>query len=53
MKKTVAKAMVTDDKSAQMVGSISTSLLNQTTDKKSEIIEFNKLLADLESKKSQ
>ncbi|MDQ0567399.1 P68 family surface lipoprotein [Mycoplasma yeatsii] len=51
--KTVAKAMVTDDKSAQMVRSISTALLNQTTDKKSEIIEFNKLLADLESKKLQ
>ncbi|WP_051067133.1 hypothetical protein [Mycoplasma yeatsii] len=51
--KTIAKAMVTDDRSAQMVRSISTALLNQTMDKKSEIMEFNKLLAELESKKSQ
>ncbi|MBY7704193.1 hypothetical protein JIY74_28520 [Vibrio harveyi] len=51
--KTIAKAMVTDDKSAQMIKSIDSALLNQTRDEKSESKEFNKLLEELKAIKNQ
>ncbi|EOA06952.1 Hypothetical protein, predicted lipoprotein [Mycoplasma yeatsii 13926] len=50
---TIAKAVATDDKSAQMINTIKTSLLNQTRDEQTETKDFSKLLHELNAIKQQ